>query len=272
MTLKGDIERGRAAFAKRCAACHQLGGVGHAVGPDLAGLANKSPAYLLQEVLDPNRNVDSRYIAYLVNTKNGRTFTGLVASESATSVTLRGQDGQQQAFLRTELEELTSSGKSLMPEGLEKDLSKQDLADIFAFLGEQRTPLKQVAGNRPGVVKFSGGKFSLLAGNCEIHGGEITFEPEFRNIGYWHGDKDHVVWTIELAKPGQFDVYLDYACDNGSAGNSFVFECGQGSLKGTVATTGGWDKYRREKVGTISLEAGQHRVILRPMAQNSGER
>ena len=264
LALKGQISRGKEVFAKRCAACHRLGDVGNSVGPDLAGLANKSPAYLLQEILDPNRNVDSRYIAYLVNTKNGRTFTGLLASESATSVTLRGQEGQQQVYLRSELEDLTSTGKSLMPEGLEKDLSKQDLADLFAFLGEQRTPPKRVRGNQPIGVKLDHGKLALLAGNCEIHGGEITFEPEFHNIGFWHGDKDHLIWTVELEKPGRFDVFLDYACDGGSAGNAFVLESGQASIQGKVTGTGGWDKYKREKIGTISLPAGRQQIILRP--------
>jgi putative membrane-bound dehydrogenase-like protein len=133
-SLSGDLGRGKAVFAKICAACHHLHGVGHAVGPDLAALNNKSPQYLLTEILDPNRNVDSRYVEYLAVTKAGRTFNGLLASESATSITLRGQEGKQQVLLRGELDELRSTGKSLMPEGLEKDLSKQDLADVIAYL------------------------------------------------------------------------------------------------------------------------------------------
>jgi putative membrane-bound dehydrogenase-like protein len=264
LSLKGDVARGKEVFAKRCAACHQLNGVGYAVGPDLAGLANKSPQYLLQEILDPNRNVDSRYIAYVAQTKAGRSFDGLLASESAASITLKGQDGKQQVLLRSEIEELTSSGKSLMPEGLEKDIAKQDMADLFAYLGEQRTPPKQVAGNSPSVVKLEGGKLLLLATNCEIHGGEIMFESEFKNIGNWHGEKDHVIWTVELDKGGEFDVILDYACDNRSAGSAWILEGAKAPLRGKVAGTGGWDKYKQGKVGTVSLEAGRRQIILRP--------
>jgi putative heme-binding domain-containing protein len=139
-TLKGDPNRGKALFTKTCATCHRLHDTGSAVGPDLAALANKSPEYLLAEILDPNKNVDTRYIEYLAVTKAGRTFTGLLAAETATSVTLRGQEGKEQVLLRGELDELSSTGKSLMPEGLEKDLSRQDFADLIAYLAAGEPP------------------------------------------------------------------------------------------------------------------------------------
>jgi putative membrane-bound dehydrogenase-like protein len=136
-SMTGNATRGQAVFIKNCAVCHRLQGVGHAVGPDLAALSNKSPYYLLTEILDPNKNVDSRYINYIAATRSGRTFTGILASESATSITLRGQEGKEQVLLRSEMEELQSTGKSLMPEGLEKDLTKQDLADLIAYLSSR---------------------------------------------------------------------------------------------------------------------------------------
>jgi len=138
-TLAGDSRRGKAVFAKSCSICHRIEGVGHEVGPDLQALSNKSPLYLLTEILDPNRNVDSRYLAYVAVTRSGRTFTGLLASESATSITLRAQEGNEQVLLRSELDELQGSGKSLMPEGLEKELSKQDIADLIAYLNAPRS-------------------------------------------------------------------------------------------------------------------------------------
>jgi putative membrane-bound dehydrogenase-like protein len=139
-TLDGDSRRGKVVFAKSCSICHRMEGVGHEVGPDLRALSNKSPLYLLTEILDPNRNVDSRYLAYVAVTRSGRTFTGLLSSESATSITLRAQEGKDQVLLRSELDELQSTGKSLMPEGLEKELSKQDVADLIAYLSAQKSP------------------------------------------------------------------------------------------------------------------------------------
>jgi putative heme-binding domain-containing protein len=136
-TRIGDSRRGKTVFAKSCSVCHRLEDTGHAVGPDLQALSNKTPLYLLTEVLDPNRNVDTRYLAYVAVTRSGRSFTGLLASESATSITLRAQEGKEQVLLRSELDDFQSTGKSLMPEGLEKELSKQDVADLIAYLTTQ---------------------------------------------------------------------------------------------------------------------------------------
>ena len=134
VALPTELSRGQAVFAKRCSICHKLGNVGVVVGPDLTSVSTKSPDYLLTEILDPNRNVDIRYHEYVAVTKSGRIVTGILSSESAGSVTIRSQEGKEQTLLRSELEDLKSTGKSLMPEGLEKDLTHQDLADVIRFL------------------------------------------------------------------------------------------------------------------------------------------
>jgi putative membrane-bound dehydrogenase-like protein len=263
----GDAGRGQRVFAKTCAVCHRLGGVGHHVGPDLAGLANKSAEFVLQEILDPSRNLDARYVAYTALTKSGMTFAGVVTAETATSITLRGQDGQERSFLRSSLEELVGSGKSFMPEGLEKDLSPGDVADLVALIISNRGPPKQIAGNTPRVVLPNGEQLVLEARTAEIHGGEITFEgPPFENIGYWHGQGDHVIWTVELPKAARYDVWLDYACDDAVAGNAFVLAAGGQLLSGKTAGTGGWNRYRQVLLGSLELQQGQERVTLRPDA------
>jgi putative heme-binding domain-containing protein len=263
--LKGDATRGKAVFGKTCSVCHRLEGVGHEVGPDLAALANKSAAYLMQEILDPNRNVDSRYVEYVAETKAGRTFNGLLAAETATSITLRGQEGKEQVLLRADIDELSSNGKSLMPEGLEKDVSKQDMADLIAYLGGLGSPPKRFPGNNPAPVKAVKGEYALLAAAAAVHGGEIAFEGKpFDNVGMWHGKDDHVAWAVEVERAGDYDVWLDWACADDSAGNAFVLEGGKAPLRGTVKATGGWDRYRQEKVGTVTLTAGTQRLTLRP--------
>jgi putative membrane-bound dehydrogenase-like protein len=132
--LSGDRARGQAAFVKHCSVCHRLHDTGHAVGPDLGAMATKTPAYLLQEILDPNRNVDSRFVEYRATLKDGRQFAGLLAAESATGITLRAQEGRDQTILRKDLDELQGTGRSLMPEGLEQQMSRQDLADVIAYV------------------------------------------------------------------------------------------------------------------------------------------
>jgi putative heme-binding domain-containing protein len=143
LTLRGDRAAGGVIFKKLCASCHRLGNEGVEVGPDLASLNDKSPEALLIAILDPNRALEAKYVNFSIATVDGRVLNGLVASESATAVTLRRQDGKEDHLLRSQIDAMTASGQSLMPEGLEKDLKTHDLADLIAFLttaGASRKP------------------------------------------------------------------------------------------------------------------------------------
>jgi putative membrane-bound dehydrogenase-like protein len=133
-TRSGDVSRGRNLFEKACAGCHRVAGLGQDVGPDLAALTDQSPSALLTAILDPNREVDARYAAYAIALKDGRVTTGMIAAETASAITLKQQGGQTETVLRAAIDDLTTSGRSLMPEGLENDLSPADLADLIAFL------------------------------------------------------------------------------------------------------------------------------------------
>jgi putative membrane-bound dehydrogenase-like protein len=133
--LKGDVVHGKALFAKHCASCHRLENVGHQVGADLLGaLTNKTPELLLQDILDPNREVDPRFVNYVIVTKAGRTITGIISNEGAASITLKRAEGLEETILRTDIDEMTSSSKSLMPENLEEQMKQQEVADVIRYL------------------------------------------------------------------------------------------------------------------------------------------
>ncbi len=85
-------------------------------------------------ILDPNRAFETRYAAFTIGTVDGRVLNGLIASESATAVTLRRQEGKEDVLLRSDIQEMSASGQSLMPEGVEKDLKPADLADLIAYI------------------------------------------------------------------------------------------------------------------------------------------
>lgn len=262
----GDVTKGKAVFAKTCSPCHKLDGVGHSVGPDLAALANKSSEYLLTEVFDPNRNLDNRYLEYVVNTTDGRTLNGLLANESAAGVTLRQADGKEITILRADFDGFKSSGRSLMPEGLEKDVPPAAMADLIAYLTSSEVPPKKLPGNTPAVVKTTDNRLTLPAAAAELRGSDITFETEFGNIGYWHGAKDHAAWRVVLPAAGEFDVYIDFACDDGSAGNAIAFDGGEPTIRSKVISTGGWANYRLMRLGTFKLPIGESKLVLRPDA------
>lgn len=263
-----DAKLGQVVFAKRCAACHRLGAVGHDVGPNLATVANKTAEFLLTEILDPNRNVDSRYLQYVAVGADGRTHTGLLASESATSVTLKGQEARSVELLRSDLDEFRGTGKSIMPEGFERDVNVDEMRQLLAYLRETAAaiPAKKFPGNSPATVTLgTNGSYALRAALAELRGPELAFEPApFRNIGYWHSPQDEATWNVDVAKEGRFDVYLDYSCHDDSAGNAYAIDGLGDSVRGRIATTGGWDKYRQVKVATVSLSAGKKTVAMRP--------
>jgi putative membrane-bound dehydrogenase-like protein len=267
LTTNGDSAKGQAIFTKNCATCHKLGAVGNVVGPDLASIGDKSPQGLLIAVLDPNRAVEARYVSYSAVTKAGLTINGILASETGNSITLLGQDGKAQTILRKDLDELASTGKSLMPEGIEKEIKPEDMADLFAFI-RASTPQpkpKEFKGNKPETVAAApDGALLLTARNAEIYGKTLVFEDKYGNLGFWCSDDDHAIWTVEVPKTGTYAVTLDWACPNQSAGKTFTLQAGAGQLSAKVTGTGGWDNYKQEQVGTIALSAGRQRVTFRP--------
>jgi putative heme-binding domain-containing protein len=134
LAMKGDAVKGKAVFAKACAACHRIADVGTAVGPDVSDLRTKTPEMILTDVLNPNAAIDSNFVSYTVVTKAGRVLTGLLAEETASSVTLRRADNQTDVVLRRDVDEIASTGQSLMPEGMEQNVTVAEMADLIAFL------------------------------------------------------------------------------------------------------------------------------------------
>jgi putative membrane-bound dehydrogenase-like protein len=141
LDLKADAARGKALFKKTCATCHRLENEGVEVGPDLlAALRNKTPEALLVDILDPSREVDPRFLNYVVTTKTGRLLTGMIAAETASSITLRRAEKAEDTILRADIDEVQATAQSVMPEGLEMQLSKQDVADVIAYLQSVAAP------------------------------------------------------------------------------------------------------------------------------------
>ena len=134
LQIKGSPERGAVVFKKQCTACHRLGGEGYEVGPHLSALTDRRPQTLLTAILDPNAAVEGKYVTYIVQTDDGRVFSGVIASETGNSMTLVEQGDKRHVILRHRIEAIRSSGKSLMPEGLEKEISLQEMADLISYL------------------------------------------------------------------------------------------------------------------------------------------
>ena len=134
LELPGDATRGQAVFKKVCAACHRLQGVGHQLAPNLAAMRNRGDAAIVSNVMNPNQEVNPQFLNYTVITADGRTLTGIIAEETATSITLKRAENASDAILRIDIDAIRSTGMSLMPEGMEKQIDVQAMADLLEYL------------------------------------------------------------------------------------------------------------------------------------------
>ena len=134
LDMAGDPGKGREQFRRVCAQCHRVEGVGHELGPNLAAFKARGSEAVLINVLDPNREVNPMYVNYVAQLDDGRTVTGMITDESAASVTLKRAENAIDTLSRGEIEMLRSTGQSIMPEGLERQLDLQAVADLLAYL------------------------------------------------------------------------------------------------------------------------------------------
>jgi putative membrane-bound dehydrogenase-like protein len=129
-----DVARGRDTFIKTCSACHTHQGVGGKVGPDLTGIRNQPADAILLHILVPNYEVAPNYQTVSVVTQDGRSLSGVLAAETEVSLALRTAAGTDETVLRKNISSLTASGVSLMPDGLEQTMAKEDVGNLVAFL------------------------------------------------------------------------------------------------------------------------------------------
>jgi putative heme-binding domain-containing protein len=134
LTTRGDTGRGAKVYELACMACHRHGSRGIDVGPHLATVKAWTPEQLLTNILDPNREVSPNFALYVIETKDGRTLSGLVMSETAGNVVLKRVDGGQESLLRSDIQSISSTGTSLMPEGVEAAITPEEMADLIEFL------------------------------------------------------------------------------------------------------------------------------------------
>lgn len=134
-TLSGDASNGRSVFIETCSICHQAGrDIGNAVGPDLRSVVSQTRVNLLTKIIKPNDYTTAGYEGYIVETTGGRTVTGVMVQETSTNVILRAPGGTEHAIQRNNIQSARPMATSIMPEGLESNMSIQEMADLFEFI------------------------------------------------------------------------------------------------------------------------------------------
>jgi putative heme-binding domain-containing protein len=131
---KPDAQHGRAAFQKHCAACHQLGGEGARIGPQLDGIGVRGLDRLLEDTLDPNRNVDQAFRVTTLALDDGRVVTGLLQREEGELLILADAQGREVRVPKSSVEERQLVGLSLMPANLVESIPEAEYLDLMRYL------------------------------------------------------------------------------------------------------------------------------------------
>ena len=135
MESKGTIEAGAKVFSAVCSTCHQIAGSGGvAFGPDLGTVRHWSPEALVASILIPQKTITDGYGLWAVQLKDGMNYTGLISGESPSEIELRQLGKEDISIPRSAIESVTSMDVSAMPNGLEAQLTKQQMADLIAYL------------------------------------------------------------------------------------------------------------------------------------------
>ena len=134
LDMPADRQRGKAIFKRECSQCHRLEGIGIDLGLPLQTIRNRGREGILLNVLDPNRELNPSYANYIVITDDGLSISGMIAAETATSLTLKRAENESDTVLRTQIDEMVNTGLSIMPEGIEKLVTPQEMADLIEYL------------------------------------------------------------------------------------------------------------------------------------------
>lgn len=142
-------ERGAALFQKHCGVCHQVAGQGKLIGPQLDGIGLRGLDRVIEDVLDPNRNVDVAFRVTTFNLADGRVVVGLVRKEEPDHFVLADNTGKESILPKEDVDERAQGNTSLMPENVEQILTENDFHDVIAYLMGQRKPVEGSASKSP---------------------------------------------------------------------------------------------------------------------------
>jgi putative heme-binding domain-containing protein len=131
---KHDEIKGEALFGKHCAACHQIANKGAKIGPQLDGIGSRGLDRLLEDMLDPNRNVDQAFRQTTLALKNGQLVNGLLLREEGVLLVLADQQGKEVRIASDQVEERKISPVSPMPAGFVDQITNAEFADLMAYL------------------------------------------------------------------------------------------------------------------------------------------
>lgn len=139
LAMKGDVDRGAEVYQKNCALCHTVKGKGGIpFGPDLGTIQSWPASGIMENILNPNQSISHGFDLWNIGLKDGESVQGVITAETPSSLTVRNANGQVSTLARGDIVSQKALNMSAMPEGLERDISHQEMADLLAFLKDGR--------------------------------------------------------------------------------------------------------------------------------------
>jgi putative heme-binding domain-containing protein len=134
----GDAARGKSLFKDVCSKCHKLDGFGSEVGPDLGTVRHQPKQVLLTAILHPSQSISQGFEAYVVETISGSTLDGVMGAQTATTISLKQEEGKQDVIQRKDIRNMYATNLSAMPADLEKQIDVQEMADLLDYIKSHR--------------------------------------------------------------------------------------------------------------------------------------
>jgi alpha-L-fucosidase len=118
------------------------------------------------------------------------------------------------------------------------------------------------------------GSLTLKAEDAEVHGNtmQLQGQGDGQNLGYWTNASDYVTWNVKTKKADLYNVYVDFACDPGSAGATYAVLADEGDEKaqGSIRSTGSWNDFTSQLIGRMRLDAGSHVLTVKALTNPNG--
>jgi putative membrane-bound dehydrogenase-like protein len=269
---KGDGARGEHVFRRAdlgCVKCHAINKAGGAIGPDLGPIGGSSPIdYVITSILDPNASIKEEYLTKVIATTSGQVLTGIVTQRDKNQVVLKDATGKLIRIPTSEIDE-EANGKTLMPEGVTRILTRGELLDLIRFVSELGKPGPFAIRTTPTVLRWKKLHDVPAALRDGIPNREVIREtllragPEAWDIAY--AQVDGKLPLNELRKPGQPEVlYLQ--------GEINVLQAGAVEVRvessDTVTFWIDEDPFEGQSRAVVSLTPGRHRITVRMPAGN----
>jgi putative membrane-bound dehydrogenase-like protein len=281
VAARGSARRGRELYlnskALACVICHRLEGVGGQVGPDLTRVWDThSVEKLIEAIIDPSKEIKEGYQTYMATTTDGRIFSGLKIAQNAAEVVLRDATGEDVRIAAKDLDKLTASKKSLMPDDVVRHLSFNQFLDLIAFLRDRKAQESLRGAARDfWVVGPFGGDFKTAhppekkpRPEARYEGGKLTWQPrqvdargflDLRAVAARAGDSAYALTYVHSARAQRATLL------SGSGGGLRVWVNGKRVHEHTGSRPARADEDRVQ----VPLRAGWNAVLVRVLNEGS---